>query len=416
MKRGISLLVMSWLVGMPPSLAVGADTPGWLPAESAVQQAILSHPRVAAAAARRDMADSRARGLQAGSAETVLRATGQRRSVNNPTDRYAEGQLALERPWRFADKRDADYAVADATRWAGRIDLADARHEAARELLTLWSVHVRALNMALTTQGNLESVQRLMEVTRARVKVGDAAVLDADLVQAELSRLEAAANMARAAVDAAAARLSSRFPGIEPASSVQTGLAARRDAAQTAELRARYVEASHELALARAEAERAERAARRSALERRPDPVVGVFGTVERGGDERIVGVSVSIPLPGELRSTNAEAAFSEATALKRNADDIARGVAAQFDALWFDLLGRQSSAEALARAAQQQGSAAERMEKAYRLGEAGISELLQARRLVADSRLAAQAARLDLLEADLRLRLDLHEIWDFDD
>lgn len=416
MKRRICIVAMSWLVGTLPCLAMGTDYPGWLPAEAAVQQAILSHPRVAGAAARRDVADSRARGLQAGSAETVLRATGQRRSVHNPTDRYAEGQLALERPWRFADKRDADHAVADATRWAGQIDLADARHEAARELLALWSAHARALNMALTAQGNLESVRRLMEVTRTRVKAGDAAALDADLVQAELSRLEAGANMARAGVDAAAARLSSRFPGIEPTRSVHTGAASRREAVQTAELRARYVEASHELALARAEAARAERVAKRSALERRPDPVFGVFGTVERGGDERIVGVSVSIPLPGEIRSSNADAAFSEAIALQRNADDVARGVAAQFDALWFDLLGRQSSAEALASAAQQQGSAAERMEKAYLLGEAGISELLQARRLVADSRLAAQAARLDLLEADLRLRLDLHEIWDFDD
>jgi hypothetical protein len=37
-------------------------------------------------------------------------------------------------------------------------------------------------------------------------------------------------------------------------------------------------------------------------------------------------------------------------------------------------------------------------------------------RRALADTMLAERAAVVDTLEADSRLRLDLHQLWDFDD
>ena len=43
-------------------------------------------------------------------------------------------------------------------------------------------------------------------------------------------------------------------------------------------------------------------------------------------------------------------------------------------------------------------------------------AELLAARRVLADAVLAERMARVDTLESDSRLRLDLHELWDFDD
>jgi outer membrane protein TolC len=60
--------------------------------------------------------------------------------------------------------------------------------------------------------------------------------------------------------------------------------------------------------------------------------------------------------------------------------------------------------------------SASDRAMRAYRAGESGLTELLAARRSLAEAQLAERLARVDLLEADSRLQLDLHRMWDFDD
>ncbi|MGW8127042.1 MAG: hypothetical protein ACWGG5_00965 [Stenotrophomonas sp.] len=59
------------------------------------------------------------------------------------------------------------------------------------------------------------------------------------------------------------------------------------------------VSRSHEIGAAEREAERLERAALRARAERRPDPSVGLRWLDERGGEERSLGVVVSIPFGG---------------------------------------------------------------------------------------------------------------------
>lgn len=83
---------------------------------------------------------------------------------------------------------------------------------------------------------------------------------------------------------------------------------------------------------------------------------------------------------------------------------------------LWSQLNGRRAAAAAQVRAATLQRSATDRAMRAYRAGESGLAELLAARRVLADAVLAERMARVDTLESDSRLRLDLHEFWDFDD
>ena len=92
------------------------------------------------------------------------------------------------------------------------------------------------------------------------------------------------------------------------------------------------------------------------------------------------------------------------------------RRLGAEFDVLWSQLGGKRAAAQAQARAAALQRSAADRALRAYRAGESGLSELLAVRRVLADALLAERLARSEALESDSRLRLDLHELWDFDD
>jgi hypothetical protein len=54
-------------------------------------------------------------------------------------------------------------------------------------------------------------------------------------------------------------------------------------------------------------------------------------------------------------------------------------------------------------------------MQTAYRLGEVGITEALNTRKMALDSAIAADTAQIDALSAYARLHLDAHLIWALD-
>jgi len=57
----------------------------------------------------------------------------------------------------------------------------------------------------------------------------------------------------------------------------------------------------------------------------------------------------------------------------------------------------------------------AELTSRAYQLGEAGLPEVLVARRMALESELTAMTAQLDAQESRYRLLLDAHRLWPMD-
>ena len=397
-------------------VAQAQNTLGYLPAENTVREAVAQSPEVMAAEARRNATLARAEGIRAGTAETVVRAIGQGRQVRDPSERYAEGQIAVERPLRLWGKAQADDQLADAATEAGELALKDARHEASRQILALWFGAVRAGQARQAAQENAKAAADLAALTARRVQLGDASRLDGELAAADQARMQAALAMAAAAEQAAQAELQARFPGLgRPALGADTSLPVQpQDPSDR--LRTQYIQDSHEYRLAMAEEAQALRMAKRVDLERRPDPTVGVFVTVERGGAERIMGVSVAMPLGSAHRRSAAVAAAADAEAAARRRLGSERRLGAEFDVLYSNLQGKQAAAQAQMEAAALQRHASDRATRAYRAGEAGLAELLAARRSLADALLAERLARVDVLEANSHLRLDLHQMWDFDD
>ena len=401
-------------------LAGAAQAQSYLPPEAAVRAAVEQSPTVQAADAARRGTQARADGLRAGPHETVVRAIGQRRWVRDgERQRFGEGQIAIERPLRLWGKAEADAELADATQATGRVAAQDARHETARQLLALWFAALRAGQARQAAQDNAGAATELALITERRLRAGDAARLEAELAAAEQARMQAALAAAEAAETSALAELQARFPDLCP----QRCAPAEAPAAlpetpiqPAAQMRAHYIEHSHEYLLAQAEETLALRQARRSDLERRPDPTVGVFATSERGGAERLAGVSLSLPLGSAHREAQAAAALADADAALSRRLAAERRLGAEFDVLWSQLGGKRAAAQAQAQAAALQRSAADRALRAYRAGESGLSELLAVRRVLADAVLAERLARSEALESDSRLRLDLHELWDFDD
>ena len=418
-------LLHAWAAALLCACAVQAQAQAQshLPPEAAVRDAVARSPAVQAADAAQRGAAARAQALRAGPHETVVRASGQRRWVHDGSgQRFAEGQIAIERPLRLGGKAESDAQLAEATQAASRVAAQDVRHEAARQLLALWFAAQRAGQAQQTARDNADAAAELARVTERRLRAGDAARLDAELAAAEHARMQAALATAQAAYQAAQADLQARFPGLE-AARTKEGEAAPPlpdlpplPQQSPAQLRLRYIEHSHEYLLAQAEETLALRQARRADLERRPDPTVGVFATSERGGSERIAGVSLSVPLGSVHRQAQADQALADADAALSRRLAAERRLGAEFDVLWSLLAGKRAAAQAQARAATLQQGAADRALRAYRAGESGLTELLAVRRTLAEALLAERLARSEALEGDSRLRLDLHELWDFDD
>ncbi|MGC5887300.1 TolC family protein [Ralstonia pseudosolanacearum] len=396
--------------------AQGQGSSSYLPAENAVREAVAQSPDVLAAEARRDAVLARAEGIRVGTAETVVRAIGQGRQVRDPSERHAEGQIALERPLRLWGKAQADGQLADAAAEAGQLAVKDARHEASRQILALWFAAVRAGQARQTAQENAKAAADLAALAARRVQLGDASRLDGELAAADRARAQAALAMAVAAEQVAQAELEARFPGLgRPAFDTDTALPALPQDPPD-RLRTQYIQDSHEYRLAMAEEAQAQQMVKRADLDRRPDPTVGMFVTVERGGAERIMGVSVAMPIGSAHRRSAAVAAAADAETAARRRLGAERRLAAEFDVLYGNLQGKRASARAQMEAATLQKSASDRATRAYRAGESGLTELLAARRNLAEAQLAERLARVDLLEADSRLQLDLHRMWDFDD
>ena len=118
-----------------------------------------------------------------------------------------------------------------------------------------------------------------------------------------------------------ASEISTRFPGIVPSLTAPLPVPQRLEG-EVVDWQQKILTDNHELELAKLTARQEKLIADRVILERRPDPVVGVRMAQERGGDERIVGVSVSMPLPGQYRNKLAEAAIARADGARARAGD----------------------------------------------------------------------------------------------
>ncbi|CAG9170769.1 hypothetical protein LMG23992_01813 [Cupriavidus laharis] len=387
----------------------------WLPPEQVARESILGHPSNTAAQAAQGGQYARAEAIRSGPAETQLRLTPQYRRVRDPSDNFAEGQVGIERSLRLWGKTDADAALADATIHSADIGLQDARHELSRELLGLWFGALRARTEYQAQSGALEQATDLVRIVQSRVRHGDAAVLDLQLAASDMERSRAAAVAAQAGERSAVAAMRARFPLVL----LPDGLPQRLPAAiegDRAGLRQAYIQGSHELRLAQAEGERVQQLAHRVGLERYPDPTVGAFVSIERGGAERVAGVNLIVPLGGSYRRANAQAAAADAAQAAARYSLAERKAGAEFDSQWELMQGNRQAADAMLAASAQQETAYGKVRRAYALGEAGIAEVLAARRAHDETRRQASLAVIDAAQSMYRLELDLHRVWDFDE
>lgn len=389
----------------------------WLPSSAQVAPVLQASPTLQAARAHQEAQLQRARGVEAGSGEWALRLNQQQRRVRDPQERFAETTVALERPLRLWGKAGMDAQLAEQDRNVARIGLADAMHEASRQLLTHWFGALRAQLDADSAERELQLALELDRHARARLRQGDISPLDARLAEAELQRSQAQARLMQAERARSTALLQRLYPGLPARPALPTeGLDLPPLSTDMATALQDYLAHNHELNLLKSEALRQQQLAERIERDRWPDPTVGLFSARERAGSEQLVGVSVAMPLSGTWRESQARAAASEARALHDKVQHLERNLASEFEARWLQATHQQQALAALQRAAATQRLAADKSLTAYTLGEHSMTELIQNRRLANEQQQASQRLRLEWLYNRAQIELDAHRLWDLDD
>lgn len=394
--------------------AHSADYPD-LPAAEAVGKAFSHYPPVLEARSGIRLEQANRQRLQAGPHETTLRLTGQQREVRiAPSERFSEWEVGIERGFRLPGKSALDYQLGKQGVTQARLAYGDALHEAGRALLKGWFAWLREREQAAQWKAQADSLREQLAIAVKRVKAGDAPGLEQMAAEAALAQADAGLVQAQFREQNAANELRRRFPGfvLPERVSISEPQAVGHDAPYW---RQQILEHNHELAAASADSRRWQLAVSRSAAEQIPDPALGLHYASERSGEERVLGLSLAVPIGGKARAAATESARAQAEMAGHREAAVLAKLEAEAESLYAGAQAAHKSAQSAREAAQRLVASSELASRAYALGEAALSDVLVARRQALEANLSAALAQLDANEARYRLLLDSHLLWPID-
>ncbi|MEG0884404.1 MAG: TolC family protein [Janthinobacterium sp.] len=398
-------------------LAAGAQAapgaPSALPPEADVRRVLANLPALRQGALNTQLAGAERDKLAAGPYEWTLRAGASRRSAPG-AERYREQEVALERPLRWFGKAGQDQALGEQGVTVARALHADAWHEAGRTLLRDWFDALRELAGVARLEEQLAVTQRLQAVAARRVQAGDGAALDLLQADTEQRRVLALLQQARQRSEQTLTLLAVSYPGL-PRPQADALPLPQADGEAVASWVQRIEHDSHELQLAQAQADLHAMRASRLASDAMPDPTLALRATRERDGQERVIGVSLSFPLPGAGRAADRSAAAIQASLARERVAQTRLRVTLAARRAASDSVHAREIWTTLQEVQQHTVRQAELMQRAYQAGECTLADALAGRRQALDAALAAQTAQIEALAAQARLQLDAHAIWSID-
>ncbi|GAB3995675.1 hypothetical protein GCM10028807_36450 [Spirosoma daeguense] len=177
--------------------------------------------------------------------------------------------------------------------------------------------------------------------------------------------------------------------------------------------RNKILEENHELKRVQALSQQAKLQVDRTKLDQIPDPALGVQYGSEQGGDERYLGLRFSIPIPGTgTRAADVDVARAQVSIADQQVTLKNREILNDIAVSYAKAASGYSSWESAKLANDSLMQNAQKMNRAYELGEVNMIDLLNAQRLRAESAQTYNATRIEAIEARYRLLLDAHELW----
>lgn len=167
--------------------------------------------------------------------------------------------------------------------------------------------------------------------------------------------------------------------------------------------------------MAQTQMQKAQAHAERARAGKIPDPTFGVYTASEVGGRERISGIMISVPIPGEARGSRSDQAIAAVEVAHQEVQLTQRRIEAEVASAIATVRGSYDSLQIANEGAQAQQENAALMQRAYNLGEAELQALLLARRQAAAAMNSALQAQVTALKAYYELLVDAHLIWDLE-
>jgi len=382
-----------------------------LPPPVQIESALDNHLLVLNATSSLKMEHANQRKWNSGNYEFNLRAgTGQRKIVGTGQN-LKEWNVALERPLRLFNKVGIDKDIGAASVARAGYALGDARHEAARALLQLWFAWQREQAQAALWQQQVNILKQQAQMAEKRVRAGDAPRLELNQAQAAAAQAGVSWHQARLRAQLAGNDLTNQFPAIQLPEKLPpaTPQAVEHDFSFW---KSRVLEHNHELGMAQEQSRVQQLLAQRSRADQLPDPTVGVGYANEQGGNEKVTGVYLSVPISFGQRSATAEGVAQQAAIAADQEAFVKRRLEGDIYAAYTQTVSSFATWQQAHEAAQAIRSNAELVAKAYSLGESSLSDSFIARRFALESSLAEILAQLDANEARYRLLLDAHQLW----
>lgn len=407
------LRAIVWVAMPMAAQAQVVPLPAWLPATEQASAWIEHDASVALARHGTAAARHAAQALAAGSHEWAMRLQAQRRQFQEGGAASREWQAHVERPLRVNGKSALDRQLGDVELDLARAQLGEARHESARALADMWLTALGGRRREALAAQQLALAEANLVAVQKRRRAGDAALLDEQQAQADIGESQRELIAARTALAKALAALQTRF-GAQASAEQQLADVSEPAWAEAAWL-TRVLEEADAIKSRQAELQRVRLTAARARADQVPDPVVGVFTASEARGRERLVGLTVTVPLGGAYRDHRSLQLARQTDMAESALEQMRREVEQQARETWVDAIGSlerwRSSRQTAALAADN----ARLIQRAYALGEADLQALLTARRQSGQSSLAALEAHLEASRWAARLLIDAHHIWDLE-
>ena len=403
------MMTLGWALVLPLQVVAQPATPSDLPPAELARAAIEQEPSVVKARYALEAAGHAGRRIAASPYEWSVGVDGQRRRYDTGGNSN-EWTARIERPIRIGGKAELDQGLGDATERIARVELAQARHEAARALADLWIDWLATIQARELAKEQLGFAESSASAVAGRRKAGDASLLDLNAAQADAAEARRQFDAVQAQEAKAILRLRARFPSLvmEPRSlsePVELDM-------EEVQWRERVLAESETLRIMQESLKRAELTADRARADRIPDPTVGIYTASEARRSERIVGVSVSIPLGGTYRRETMQEALKQVDVtraeLERQRKEVDLAIAETINDAR-TALRRLRLAEQSAQMARENARLGQR---GYALGEGDLQSLLLLRRQSVDAVGASLSSRIEALKARNRLLVDAHLIW----
>jgi outer membrane protein TolC len=397
-----------------PVIAAESNYPD-LPSHRQVDEALNNHINVLNAETGIKIEQANQRKWQSGNYEYNVRAGTSKRKVGLPDQTLNEWDVTIERPLRLPNKMLIDGDIGDEVVNRAEQALGDAHHETGRTLLHLWFNWQREQAQATQWQQQVDILRQQAATTEKRFKAGDAPKMEWNQAQAAVSQASVALQQARLRTQLAGAELTRQFPAILlPAQQVlSTPMLIEHDFNYWKDL---ILNHNHEAELAQSEKHIQQMLAERSRADRIPDPTIGLRYSNEMGGNEKVTGVYLSVPISFGLRSSNAQHAEYLAEIASNREAAVRRRLEGDVYAAHTQAISSYQTWQQAQEAALSLRKNAELVTRAYTLGESSLSETLTARRLALESTLTENIAQLDANETRYRLLLDAHQLWPADE